>query len=111
VNVKAAVIGAERRLTLSKIHGVRGTGHRAGTDNPWWPPGLKPPLSPGGFLFEETCMRPTLSLREVQDPPRVKEAKEIVAAALGRPDPAVVPWAMRITEARDAWSNAKRKGR
>ena len=51
-------------------------------------------------------MRPTLSLREQQDAPRVKEAKEIV----GAPDPSVVPFAMRLTEARDAWSNSKRKG-
>jgi len=58
-------------------------------------------------------MRPTLSLREAlgSDAPRVREAKEIVAAALGGVDPTLVPWAMRITEQRDAWSNAKRKGR
>lgn len=54
-------------------------------------------------------MRPTLSLREPQDAPRVKEAKEIVTAALGTPDPSVVPFAMRLAEARDAWSNSKRK--
>jgi hypothetical protein len=54
-------------------------------------------------------MRPTLSLREPQDAPRVKEAKELVAAALGRPDPGVVPWAMRLTQERDAWSNRHRK--
>jgi chorismate synthase len=54
-------------------------------------------------------MRPTLSLREPQDAPRVKEAKEIVAAALGALDPSVVPFAMRLAEARDAWSNSKRK--
>jgi hypothetical protein len=61
-------------------------------------------------FFKETCMRPTLSLREPQDAPRVKEAKEIVAAALGGLDPTLVPWAMRMTEARDVWSNGKRKG-
>jgi hypothetical protein len=55
-------------------------------------------------------MRPTLSLREPPDAPRVKEAKEIVAAALGAPDPALVPWAMRMAEERDAWANGKRKG-
>jgi len=56
-------------------------------------------------------MRATLSLKMPQDAPRVKEAKEIVAAALGGdPDPALVPWAMRITQARDAWSNGRRKG-
>jgi hypothetical protein len=60
-------------------------------------------------FFKETCMRPTLSLREPQDAPRVKEAKEIVTAALGAPDPSVVPFAMRLAEARDAWSNSKRK--
>jgi len=54
-------------------------------------------------------MRPTLSLREPKDAPRVKEAKEIVAAALGKPDPALVPWTMRMTEERDAWANARRK--
>ena len=54
-------------------------------------------------------MRPTLSLREPPDAPRVKEAKEIVTAALGAPDPSVVPFAMRLAEARDAWSNGKRK--
>jgi len=55
-------------------------------------------------------MRATLSLKMPQDAPRVKEAKEIVAAAVGEPDPALVPWAMRITQARDAWSNGRRKG-
>jgi hypothetical protein len=55
-------------------------------------------------------MRPTLSLREPPDAPRVKEAKQIVASALGAPDPALVPWAMRIAEERDAWANGKRKG-
>jgi hypothetical protein len=60
-------------------------------------------------MIQETCMRPTLSLREPQDAPRVKEAKQIVTAALGKPDPALVPWAMRMTEERDAWSNGKRK--
>jgi hypothetical protein len=45
-------------------------------------------------------MRPTLSLKEPQDAPRVKEAKETVAAALGQPDPSLVPWAMRMSEAR-----------
>jgi hypothetical protein len=54
-------------------------------------------------------MRPTLSLRTPPDAPRVKEAKEIVAAALGAPDASLVPWAMRMTEERDAWSNGKRK--
>jgi hypothetical protein len=54
-------------------------------------------------------MRPTLSLKEPQDAPRVKEAKETVAAALGQPDPSLVPWAMRMSEARDAWANGKRK--
>jgi hypothetical protein len=54
-------------------------------------------------------MRPTLSLREPQDAPRVKEAKEIVTAALGTPDPTLVPWTMRIAEERDASSNSKRK--
>lgn len=53
--------------------------------------------------------RPKLSLREPPDAPRVKEAKEIVTAALGTPEPAMVPWAMRIAEERDAWSNRKRK--
>ena len=55
-------------------------------------------------------MRPSLSLKMPQDAPRVKEAKEIVAAALGEPDSTLVPWAMRITQERDAWSNGKRKG-
>jgi hypothetical protein len=54
-------------------------------------------------------MRTILSLKQPQDAPRVKEAKQIVAAALGAPDPTLVPWAMRIAEARDAWSNSKRK--
>lgn len=54
-------------------------------------------------------MRPTLSLREPQDAPRVKEAKAIVAAALGEHDPSLVPWAMRMAEERDVWSNGKRK--
>ena len=54
-------------------------------------------------------MRSTLSLREPPDAPRVKEAKEIVAAALGATDPALVPWAMRMAEERDTWTNAKRK--
>lgn len=54
-------------------------------------------------------MRSKLSLREPPDAPRVKEAKEIVTAALGAPEPAFVPWAMRLAEARDAWSNRKRK--
>jgi hypothetical protein len=61
------------------------------------------------FFSKEAGMRPTLSLREPQDAPRVKEAKEIVTAALGAPDPSVVPFAMRLAEARDAWSNGKRK--
>ena len=54
-------------------------------------------------------MRPTLSLREPKDAPRVKEAKEIVTAALGTPDPALVPFAMRLAEARDVWANGRRK--
>ena len=54
-------------------------------------------------------MRPTLSLREPQDAPRVKEAKEIVTTALGKPDPTLVPWAMRMAEERDAWANSRRK--
>lgn len=54
-------------------------------------------------------MRTTLSLKQQQDAPRVKEAKEIVASALGKPEPGLVPWAMRMAEARDAWSNSRRK--
>jgi len=54
-------------------------------------------------------MRPKLSLREPPDAPRVKEAKEIVTAAVGTPEPTLVPWAMRMAEERDAWSNRKRK--
>ena len=54
-------------------------------------------------------MRPTLSLKVCGDAPRVKEAKQIVAAALGKPEPALVPWAMRMGEARDAWANSRRK--
>lgn len=61
------------------------------------------------MLIERTGMRSKLSLREPQDAPRVKEAKEIVAAALGNPDPNLVPWAMRMAEDRDAWSNRRRK--
>ena len=56
-------------------------------------------------------MRQTLSLRIPPDAPRVKEAKEIVAAALGESDPTLVPWAMRITQERDTWSNGKRNQR
>jgi hypothetical protein len=55
-------------------------------------------------------MRPTLSLREPPDAPRVKEAKQIVASALGVPDPALVPWAMRIAEERDAWAERQTEG-
>jgi hypothetical protein len=73
------------------------------------PPGLKPRAFAGRLSFKELCMRPTLSLRTSPDAPRVKEAKEIVAAALGAPDASLVPWAMRMTEERDAWSNGKRK--
>lgn len=58
---------------------------------------------------QETGMRSKLSLREPQDAPRVKEAKEIVTAALGNADPSIVPWVMRMTQERDAWSNSKRK--
>jgi hypothetical protein len=59
---------------------------------------------------QEIFMRPTLSLKQTGDAPRVKEAKEIVASALGNPEPGLVPWAMRLAEARDAWSNSRRKG-
>ena len=53
-------------------------------------------------------MRETLSL---PDGPRVLEAKRIVAEALGeaKADPALVPFAMRLAEARDIWANTRKR--
>jgi hypothetical protein len=53
--------------------------------------------------------RPTLGLPHGSDAPRVKEAKELVATALGRTDHTVVPWAMRLTEDRDVWLNSRKQ--
>ncbi len=52
-------------------------------------------------------MRDTLKLQG--DAPRVKEAKELVTAALRETDHTVVPWAMRITEDRDVWLNSRKQ--
>ena len=54
-------------------------------------------------------MREKLSLPHAPDAPRVKEAKEIVASALGKLDNAIVPWTLRLVEDRDSFVNGKRR--
>jgi hypothetical protein len=52
--------------------------------------------------------RPALHLPNNRDAPRVKEAKEIVSEAIGELDHALVPFALRMAEARNAWVNRRK---
>jgi hypothetical protein len=51
--------------------------------------------------------RATLHLSKPPVAPRVAEAREIVQSAVGELDQSLVPFAMRLAEARDAFINGK----
>lgn len=53
--------------------------------------------------------RATLHMPKPTVAPRVAEAREIVQQAVGELDQSLVPFAMRLAEARDAFVNGKRR--
>lgn len=67
-----------------------------------------------GSIRASSSIKPTsrLTLPDIPETARVREAKEVARSACEdtEPDPRLVNWAMKLIEARDEWSNTRRRG-